>query len=287
MGQTPDDSQLKLSNWQGGILEDVSSSTIDQESIAVTEDKLLNSTNRIVFDADTVPLSDHFLVKFGMQLRDRKIYVGDVITTEDEDLITPYHKPCYTGKDFGRYVTNYAGRLAYYNREAQRGGCWDETIHAAQPKVLIRQIGKIPVCSLDKQGFYCLNTLFMVVPKKDTLLSAHFLLGILNSQLMGNYWTNTFYDMRTTFPKIKGSYLEQLPLPQLDLKNGIDRKRHDTIAVVVDQLLKGYAELAQLKLSSSRERAQAKLQHLDRRLDELVFDLYGLSKEDRKFVKKN
>ena len=278
------ESILKLSSWQGGVLEETASSVIDTKSIAATEDKLLNSTNKIVFEADTAPLAVDFLVKFGMQLRDRKTYLGDVITTTDKQLITPYHQPCYTGKDFNRYETQYNGRLAYCNREAKRGGCWDESIHTFAPKILIRQIGKVPICSIDEQGYHCLNTLFMVVPKANTLLSPYFLLGILNSKLMGNYWSQTFYDMRTTFPKIKGSYLEQLPIPKLNLKIPADKKKHDEVVGLVDQLLAGYAALAAHKLASAKEQAQARLRHLERRLDGLVFDLYQLTEEEKAHV---
>ncbi|RZJ57683.1 MAG: hypothetical protein EOO55_02830, partial [Hymenobacter sp.] len=274
------ESLLKHSTWQGGLLEETAASLLDTKAIEATADKLLNSTNQIVFNKAMTPLSDHFLVKFGMQLRDRKAYIGDVITATDKKLITPYHKPCYTGKDFNRYETHYNGLLAYCNREAKRGGCWDESIHTAAPKILIRQIGKVPICSIDEQGYHCLNTLFMVVPKAETSLSPYFLLGLLNSRLMGNYWSQTFYDMRTTFPKIKGSYLELLPIPQLDLAKPHDRKQHDAVVALVEQLLAGYAALRSITLTSAQEQAQSRLRHLERRLDALVYTLYGLTEAE-------
>jgi hypothetical protein len=43
-----------------------------------------------------------------MQLRNRKIYTTDVINIDEKDKITDKHKPCYTGKDVNRYITNYS-----------------------------------------------------------------------------------------------------------------------------------------------------------------------------------
>ncbi|MDQ2769338.1 MAG: hypothetical protein M3Y54_02410 [Bacteroidota bacterium] len=52
----------------------------------------------------------------------------------------------------------------------------------------------------------------------------------------------------------------------------------------MEQRLTGYAGLAAHKLASAKEQAQAKLQHLERRLDGLVYDLYQLTEAERAHV---
>ena len=156
-----------------------------------------------------------------MQLRDRKIYTSDVIESTQKDLITEYHKKCYTGKDVSRYYMGYSNLLAYVNRIAKCGGCWDEKAHETKPKIIVRQIGEYPICSLDENGFYSLNTVFLITPKNDAELSVKFIIGILNSKFIKNYWNKVFYDMRKTFPKIKGTYLEKLPIPNIDQSDKI------------------------------------------------------------------
>ncbi|RYE21504.1 MAG: hypothetical protein EOP45_09470, partial [Sphingobacteriaceae bacterium] len=274
-------SQLKHAKWQGYSLEEVSATMLDTKAVAVTKEKLLNSTTKVTFTVKTAPLSDNYSVKFGMQLRDRKKYPGDVIRTTDKNLITTDHQPCYTGKDFTRYQTHYNGLLAYCNTEAKRGGCWDESVHSAAPKVLVRQIGKTPVCSLDTKGYHCLNTLFMIAPKASSSLSAYFLLGILNSRLMSYYWLNTFYDMRGTFPKVKGTYLGQLPIPELNFKVKADSDRHDKIADLAEHLLNGYEQLSSITIPSVLTQAKTKLKYQERTLEGFVYDLYNLSNDER------
>jgi hypothetical protein len=155
-------------------------------------------------------------VNFGMQLRDRKQFPGDVITGDsNRKLITKYHRPCLTGRDIHRYAVVHGGLLCFFNREAKRGGCWDEAVHSAANKILVRQIGEYPEGGLDTDGFAVLNTAFMILPQGDTDVArtARHLLAAINSPCVRFFWTNRFRDDRKTFPKIKGEYLKLIPIP--------------------------------------------------------------------------
>lgn len=61
---------------------------------------------------NSAPLRNYALVKFGMQLRNRKIYPTDVITNPDCEELTPFHRKCLTGKDIMEYYS-------VYNRECR------------------------------------------------------------------------------------------------------------------------------------------------------------------------
>jgi hypothetical protein len=61
-------------------------------------------------------------------------------------------------------------------------------------------------------GYQCLNTVFMAM-LTASMVDPHYALGVLNSAPLRSYWLDRFYDQRTTFPKIKGTYLKQLPFP--------------------------------------------------------------------------
>ncbi len=77
----------------------------------------------------------------------------------------------------------------------------------------------------------------MIVPKFQVNISLKYILAVLNSKFIGSYWTKTFSDLRTTFTKIKGSYLEKLPIPVVDFKNKEQKQKHDDIVKLVDLLL--------------------------------------------------
>ena len=153
------------------------------------------------------PLSSYATVKFGMQLRNRKIYPFDV--TKDRSQITSYHRKCLTGKNIVPYSSNYNGLYCYFNKEAKCGGCWDKEIHDTKIKVLVRQVGETPVCGIDVNSYAILNSAFMVVPFS---INPFFVMALINSKLLKFYWRQKFEDKRKTFPKIKGTYLKLLPI---------------------------------------------------------------------------
>ena len=206
-------------------------------------------------------------VNFGMQLRDREQYPGDVVESPlSKSDLTQFHRPCLTGKDIARYNLTYPKRYCYFNRVAKRGGCWDEAAHNAKNKILVRQIGLYPDAALETRGWAVLNTAFMIVPQ-DPNWDARFLLGVLNSKAIRFYWLNTFKDDRKTFPKIKGEYLKLLPI----CRPGTSGK--DGVVSLVDKVL-----------SAKSADANANTRAMEREIDERVYRLYGLTPDEIKIV---
>lgn len=273
------------SKWENDSLVENIKNNFDQKNFNENEGKMFIAIGeRSKLTVSTYELGKRYSVKFGMQLRDRKVFKADVITTDQKELITKYHRPCYTGKDVSKWIVRYNNLLAYFNREAQMGGCWDEKIHNMKPKIIIRQIGSIPICGLDEKGYACLNTVFMVVPKINNEMNIKFLLGVLNSTFIGNYWTQNFSDLRQTFPKIKGSYLEKLPIPDINFKNEIQIQKYDEIIKHVELLLKLNAELPEAKLPEKIEQLKSRIAYSEDKINQLVYELYGLTEEEIKII---
>ncbi len=216
-----------------------------------------NSVNLIEdIESSAAILKKYANVNFGMQLRNRKKFTTDVIT--DESLCTKYHKKCYTGKDISFYKVTWSGLYCYFNREAKCGGCWDETAQFSNPKILIRQIGKYPIAGMDMQGYPVLNTAFMVSGFKEDI-SPFYILGVINSKLIRFYWLQKYSDNRKQFPKIKGTYLEMLPIKRNKEK---EIKVENDVITVVEQF-------DQEKISE---------------IDALIYDIYGISKKEQKDI---
>ena len=169
-----------------------------------------------IIDKKSKQLIEFAKVNFGMQLRDRREFTTDVLQNPKKSELTKYHKKCFTGKDIQRYVVQYNDRYCYFNEVAKRGGCWDENIHSLKNKILIRQIGAYPIAGIDKLGYAVLNSAFMVSSKG---INPKFLLAQINSKLTQFYWLNKFADKRKNFPKIKGGYLELLPIIKSNSEN--------------------------------------------------------------------
>lgn len=152
-------------------------------------------------------------VNFGKQLRDRKVHTTDVVSVSSIDEVPAGYKPCYTGSDVTRWHVAWNGLALLDSDSARRGGTWDPERHNAVGKLLTRQIGRYPTFGRDAAGYHCLNTIFMVNVRDEVDVDPYYLLGVLNSTLLRAYWVERFWDQRRTFPKIKGTYLKLLPIP--------------------------------------------------------------------------
>ncbi|MFN8430030.1 MAG: TaqI-like C-terminal specificity domain-containing protein [Spirosomataceae bacterium] len=179
----------------------------------VKDEDTFNILNRI--ERTGLPLKSVEIggkVNFGMQLRDRTEYEMDVVETSDLSILSEFHEPCLTGKNIQRYSVKYSNLYCYFNVVAKRGGCWDRAAHSSKNKVIVRQIGLTPIAAIDEDGFALLNSAFMITA---SLTNTKYILSIINSKITEFYWINKFSDKRKTFPKIKGTYLELIPIPQL------------------------------------------------------------------------
>jgi type I restriction-modification system DNA methylase subunit len=222
-------------------------------------------------------------VNFGKQLRDRKKFVKDVISVSSVRAIPASHRPCYTGRDVNRYSLAW-GNLACLNDEIARcGGCWEKSKHDGKNKLVTRQIGRYPDFAIDQIGWHCLNTMFMV-NLHSTEPDPRYVLGILNSKFMHIFWLDHFYDQRRTFPKIKGTYLKQLPILRINFSIRSDKAKHDKMISFVEQILDLHKKLNAAKVPDEKTKFQRQIDTTDAQIDKLVYDLYDLTAKEIEIV---
>lgn len=229
--------------------------------------------------AQGTPLGEIASVNFGKQLRDRKLFTSDVISCRDRRAVPASHAACLTGADIKRYSVIWSGLACLRSDEARSGGCWDAEVHEASGKLLCRQIGKRPFFGIDQEGFHCLNTAFMVLLRGASISNAY-LLGILNSALIGFFWEDQFYDQRKTFPKIKGTYLKQLPIRPIDFAVPAEADRHALMVQLVERILVLHQRRATERNPETVRRLEVDIGVTDRQIDRLVYELYRVTEEE-------
>lgn len=218
-------------------------------------------------------------VNFGKQLRDRKKFTDDVISVSGLPAIPASHRPCYTGRDVNRYSLTWGDLACLDDEVARSGGCWDSAKHDAKNKLVTRQIGRYPDFAIDVAGWHCLNTMFMV-NLRETQFDPCYVLGLLNSSLMRALWLDRFYDQRRTFPKIKGTYLKQMPILRLDLSNAAEKSSHDRMVKLVEQMLALHKQVSAAKTPHEKTCLDRQIAATDAQIDRLVYELYGLTEEE-------
>ncbi len=224
-------------------------------------------------------------VNFGKQLRNRKKFTEDVITAEALEHIPENYKPCYTGRNMTRYYLIWGG-LACLNEDFARcGGCWDSSKQNSKGKILTRQIGRSPQFALDSQGYQCLNTAFMI-NVHDADYDPLYVLGVLNSALIRFFWLDHFFDRRRTFPKIKGTYLKLLPIPKICRSDPSAQQSHDHIVTLVEGMAKLQIQIRVSNTRHEKELLQRQIAATDKQIDQLVYNLYGLTEEEIRIVER-
>ena len=139
----------------------------------------------------------------------------------------------------------------------------------------------------DKSIFY-LDTVCGIIPKNKSHRTYLYLLGLLNSPLL------EFYYKQTTVPKAGGFYiyktmfLKKLPIRQIDFDKTAEKKMHDDLVAMVEKMLELNKHLAPIRNTPCNEHDELlrQIEQTDKEIDNLVYNIYGLTDEERKIVER-
>jgi len=114
-----------------------------------------------------------------------------------------------------------------------------------------------------------------------------YVLGLLNSKLLDWYLHKiTMRAYKTAYMYVK-KYIEQLPIRTIDFDNPNDKAKHDKMVKHVERMLYLQKKLAAAKIPSDKTRIQRRIDNTDKQIDNLVYDLYDLTKEEIAIVEEN
>lgn len=225
----------------------------------------------------STPLSEICTVLYGIKTGDNKKYLSSSISD------THRVKALKTG-ELIRYHIEWKGIHLWWCPElaGYRASPLDV------PKIIVQYIRKLSlsrriIAALDTDGlYYPLNNYSYSILKEEPY-SLKYVLGILNSALVNFYFANTYIDYN-----IKPTYLQQLPIRRIDFDYPEEKRMHDGLVALVDKMLDLNNRLAStpITLSNERDKLQREIERTDRQIDNLVYDLYGLTKAEKEIVKK-
>ncbi|MEW5814809.1 MAG: TaqI-like C-terminal specificity domain-containing protein [Spirochaetota bacterium] len=190
------------------------------------------------------------------------------------------------GVDVARYFLGWSGQFIKYgeNLAAPR----DIALFNCE-RILVRQIPVKPPYSVlasivSDTVINDLNS--MIVKPLNEQYSLKYLLGILNSKMMSFWFNATFGKMqRKLFPQFKVKELALFPIRQIDFHNESDNALHDKLVSLVDAMLKAKKELREnAKTPHEKQLMEDRVTIIDKQIDTLVYNLYGLTEEEIKIV---
>lgn len=216
------------------------------------------------------PLSGLAKANYGIKTGDNEKYLSNT-------RINNKYKKCLKTKEIRRYSIEW--KNLWLNYGDYLSGYRSEPLDV--PKIVVQYIRKLSlnrrlICAFDEKGeYYPLNNYSYICDNHNEPDKLKYLIGILNSKLMNFYFANTFIDYN-----IKTTYLGDLPIVERKQEELIDLT--SKILSLNDSLLK-FGD----KKTSDSARIEEEIRDTDGRIDEKVYEIYNLEKEERDIVDKS
>lgn len=144
---------------------------------------------------------------------------------------------------------------------------------------LLARKGSFCQLASKKRSDYCLMASggFSISIKKDSGYSPEYVMGVLNSKLL--FWllrrmSNIFRGGWITCTK---QYVGKLPIKRIDADDEKGRELAESIVKSVRQIVGLYDSLDAAKTYRQKTQSQRRIDAIEKRIDELVYELYGLS----------
>jgi type I restriction-modification system DNA methylase subunit/predicted type IV restriction endonuclease len=133
------------------------------------------------------------------------------------------------------------------------------------------------VISLDNKQTYTTDGLYLFSVKN---IDAKFLMGILNSKLFVFLYRLTTMEKGRTLAQVKPTIVAEMPIKVIDENIKSEKLIQEEIIRNVNSLLDLYPKVFESRLKNQTEQLQSRIDHHIFRIDQLVYELYGLTDEE-------
>ncbi|MBU4405046.1 MAG: N-6 DNA methylase, partial [Acidobacteria bacterium] len=186
------------------------------------------------------------------------------------------------GKDVSRYNVHWNGE-SWVSYGPWLAHAVDEKFFRG-PRLVVQKIRnpslkqRLVVGYLEDNEIYSAGVLLNLIPANSEY-SILFIQGLLNSILINWWYRKSIIDV-----SIRIVDLNTIPIHQIDFSNPKDKLRHDKIISLVDSMISLNKHKTLAKTLSEKELIQRQIEATDREIDQLVYELYGLTEDEIKIV---
>jgi type I restriction-modification system DNA methylase subunit len=192
---------------------------------------------------------------------------------------TRHHKKVLNGKDIWRYGLRWSGLYIWYDRSILEPGDnmrWGYQKALDGKKILTRQTADRIIGTFEVGVYYATNSIHTSILREGINdVDLKYVLALLNSKLLSFYYRKLIPETGQIFSQVKLVHFRRLPIKKASLSV---QKEFITL---VDRLLTFYQE------SANRSKNKEEIRQMDALLDQKVYALYGLEKEEIKRVEED
>lgn len=191
-----------------------------------------------------------------------------------------------------RAKTRLSGRIWFGRTAAQLSGEWYGLMYVDTPSSFDREQLLTPSLS-DRANFtigrgdlFATGTagVTSVILSSDVEEDIRYLLGLVNSKLLSMFVIQHSPVFSGRYYKSSAPYLRPIPIRRLRLQQAHERQAHDRVVELVSRLLTLHAKQGAARTDHENEVIQRQIEATDCEIDQLVYELYGLTDEEIKIV---
>ena len=233
---------------------------------------------------DVLPLETYFKINVGIKPyqvgkgkpKQTRQDVEERVFDSNIKLNSKYRR-ILRGRDINKYI------IAPVEDKFIKYGDWlaeprPDANFEAPFKIFVRQTGDSLIAALDSGQNLCMNNMHVVVPLKDVAVS--FYLGIINSKLLNWYYQTINPEKGEALAEVKKTHLANLPMKIISKSRKQDKSLQDKIVQQVDSMLELKVQAMDGMTPTARQQHESRIAYTDRKIDELVYQLYGLTPEE-------
>lgn len=155
-----------------------------------------------------------------------------------------------------------------------------------QKKILIPDMLVESRIGIDNKGeiFHGPAIHSVVLNEKYQYLELNYIAALLSSKLFWFFISNTSTALRGNAYRLTPDYINPYPIKIIDKGKREDIQNQNEIIKLIDQLLKLNEEKINTKLQTKINQLESKIDYCKSRINEIVYQLYGLTKEEIKIV---
>lgn len=189
---------------------------------------------------------------------------GEKINRFREEVTDSSCKSVLRGRDIFRYSFNWNSQYIQYGDWLWRKR---NNKYFEQEKLFIRQTADTLIGVYIREPMYCIDSVHSII-KKTSDFDLKYLLAILNSKL-GNYiYKLLISETGKVFAQVKLTYVREIPIKI------ISKAEQYKFVELVENIIT-------MKMKSNLNCDEDKISSYEKRIDELVYDIYNISEEDK------
>lgn len=180
----------------------------EKEDLSILFSKNENLLNKILDHKDNLKLKEIIDFKQGIITGGNKNFLVSEKLNNCEKVLT--------GTDFNRYKLFDSNQYIIYDIEKLHRPRKRE-IFESKEKILLRQTGAFPICMLDTNQYFTLDTVHNGILKQENF-NIKYILSLLNSKFIKFIYENLINESGKIFAQVKIIYIDELPIKNIPLE---------------------------------------------------------------------